>query len=80
VVAAVLGLGLMVPAAPGGLGTYELAGVAGLKLIGVDASSALALTLAIHAWVFITSVGLGLCLLALGGVRLAQLGEGPQGA
>ena len=65
-VSAVLALGLMVPAGPGGLGTYELAGVAGLKVVGVDPSSALALTLVIHAWAFITNVGLGLCLLALG--------------
>src|SRR5262249_30307884 len=65
-VSAVLGLGRMVPAGPGGLGTYELAGVAGLKVVGVDPSSALALTLVIHAWAFITNVGLGLCLLALG--------------
>jgi len=75
VVSAVLGLSLMVPAAPGGLGTYELAGVAGLQLVGVDANSALALTLAIHAWVFITNVALGLSLLAFHGVRPAQLGE-----
>jgi uncharacterized protein (TIRG00374 family) len=73
VVSAVLGLGLMVPAAPGGLGTYELAGVAGLQLIGVDASSAAALTVVIHAWVFITNVGVGLFLLACGGMRLAQI-------
>src|SRR5262249_51653591 len=65
-VSAVLALGLMVPAGPGGLGTYELAGVAGLKVVGVDPSSALALTLVIHAWAFITNVGLGLCLLACG--------------
>jgi uncharacterized protein (TIRG00374 family) len=80
VVSAVLGLGLMVPAAPGGLGTYELAGVAGLTLVGVDASSALALTLVIHAWVFITGVGLGLSLLALRGTRLAQLRESLEAA
>jgi len=63
----------MVPAAPGGLGTYELAGVAALRLIGVDAGNALALTLVIHAWVFLTSVGLGLCLLAHRGIRLTQI-------
>src|SRR5262249_53890708 len=73
-VSAVLALGLMVPAGPGGLGTYELAGVAGLKVVGVDPSSALALTLVIHAWAFITNVGLGLCLLACG-VRPARIGN-----
>jgi len=73
-VSAVLALGLMVPAGPGGLGTYELAGVAGLKVIGVDPGSALALTLVIHAWAFITNVGLGLCLLACG-VPVARIGD-----
>src|SRR5262249_62373126 len=79
VVSAVLGLGLMVPAAPGGLGTYELAGVAGLQLIGVDASSAAALTLVIHAWVFVTNVGGGLFLLACGGMPAAGIRGSPAG-
>jgi glycosyltransferase 2 family protein len=74
-VSAVLALGLMVPGAPGGFGTYEVAGVAGMQLVGVDASSALALTLVIHAWAFITNVGLGLCLVAAG-QRLPLVGEG----
>ena len=60
VVSAVLGLGLMIPAAPGGLGTYELSGVAALQLVNVDSGPALALTLAIHAWVFVTNTALGL--------------------
>jgi uncharacterized protein (TIRG00374 family) len=73
VVSAVLGLGLMIPAAPGGLGTYELAGVAAFQLVGVDASSGLTLTLVIHAWVFVTNVALGLALLASSGMRIGQL-------
>jgi glycosyltransferase 2 family protein len=76
VVSAVLGLGLMVPAAPGGLGTYELAGVAAFQLVGVAASSALALTVVIHAWVYLTNISLGLGFLAFRGMRLAQLKEG----
>jgi glycosyltransferase 2 family protein len=71
--AAVLGLGLMIPAAPGGLGTYELFGTETFKLAGIAASSALALTIAIHAWVFVTNIALGICLLALKGISLAQL-------
>jgi uncharacterized protein (TIRG00374 family) len=70
---AVLGLGLMIPAAPGGLGTYELFGTEAFKLVGLEASSALALTVVIHAWVFVANVAIGLCLLAVSGLSLAQL-------
>jgi uncharacterized protein (TIRG00374 family) len=80
VVSAVLGLGLMIPAAPGGLGTYELAGVAAFQLVGVDASSGLTLTLVIHAWVFGTNVALGLALLAASGLRLGELRTPLRGA
>ncbi len=73
VASAVLGLGLMIPAAPGGLGTYELFGTEAFKLAGVAAGSALALTVVIHAWVFVANVALGICLLAIKGVSLAQL-------
>jgi uncharacterized protein (TIRG00374 family) len=73
VASAVLGLGLMIPAAPGGLGTYELFGTEAFKLAGIAASSALALTLVIHAWVFVANVAVGVCLLAIKGISLAQL-------
>jgi len=81
VASAVLGLGLMIPAAPGGLGTYELFGTEAFKLAGIAASSALALTLAIHAWVFLANITLGIGFLAVKGISLAQLsnrlGEDP---
>jgi hypothetical protein len=73
VASAVLGLGLMIPAAPGGLGTYELFGTEAFKLTGIAASSALALTVVIHAWVFVANIALGICLLAVKGISLAQL-------
>jgi uncharacterized protein (TIRG00374 family) len=73
VVSAVLGLGLMVPAAPGGLGTYELAGVAAFQLVGIPPSSGLAVTVVIHAWVFLTNTAFGLALLAARGLRLTGL-------
>ncbi|MGH9496440.1 MAG: lysylphosphatidylglycerol synthase transmembrane domain-containing protein [Candidatus Sulfotelmatobacter sp.] len=73
VASAILGLGLMIPAAPGGLGTYELFGTEAFKLAGIAADSALALTVVIHAWVFVTNVALGLCLLAVKGISLTQL-------
>ncbi len=73
VASAILGLGLMIPAAPGGLGTYELFGTEAFKLAGIAASSALALTVVIHAWVFAANIVEGICLLAIKGISLAQL-------
>ena len=73
VASAILGLGLMIPAAPGGLGTYELFGTEAFKIVGIPASSALALTLIIHAWVFVANVLAGLVLLGLKGLSVAQL-------
>jgi len=80
VASAVLGLGLMIPAAPGGLGTYELFGTEAFKLAGLAASSALALTVVIHAWVFVANIALGICLLGLKGISLAQLRHRLEGA
>jgi len=73
VASAVLGLGFMIPAAPGGLGTYELFGTEAFKIAGLTASSALALTVVIHAWVFVANVLAGLALLGVKGLSLAQL-------
>jgi glycosyltransferase 2 family protein len=73
VASAVLGLGLMIPAAPGGLGTYELFGTEAFQLTGLAASSALALTVVIHAWVFIANIVVGICLLAVKGISMSQL-------
>lgn len=73
VVSAVLGLGLMIPAAPGGFGTYELFGTEAFRLVGLTASAGLALTIVIHAWVFLANIFLGLCLLGIKGIRLMEL-------
>ena len=73
VASAILGLGFMIPAAPGGLGTYELFGTEAFKFAGVAVSSALALTVVIHAWVFIANVLAGMALLGVKGLSLAQL-------
>ncbi len=73
VASAVLGLGLMIPAAPGGLGTYELFGTEAFKLAGIAASGALALTVVIHAWVFVANIVAGIFLLAVKGISLGQL-------
>lgn len=73
VATAVLGLGLMIPAAPGGLGTYELFGTEAFQLAGIAASRALALTVVIHAWVYLANIAFGILLLAIKGLSLAQL-------
>jgi hypothetical protein len=73
VASAILGLGLMIPAAPGGLGTYELFGTEAFKLAGIAAASALALTVVIHAWVFVANIAIGLLMLAIKGISLSQL-------
>ncbi len=73
VATAVLGLGLMIPAAPGGLGTYELFGTEAFKLAGIVASSGLAVTVVIHAWVFVANIAAGIFLLAVKGMSLTQL-------
>jgi glycosyltransferase 2 family protein len=73
VASAILGLGLMIPAAPGGIGTYELFGTEAFGLAGIAASSGLALTVAIHAWVFVANVAIGVLMLGVRGITLAQL-------
>jgi glycosyltransferase 2 family protein len=73
VASAILGLGLMIPGAPGGLGTYELFGTEAFRLAGIAASRALALTVVIHAWVYVANIVIGILLLAFKGVSLAQL-------
>jgi uncharacterized membrane protein YbhN (UPF0104 family) len=61
-VCAVLGLALMIPAAPGALGTYEFFSSAALALAGVGVATGLALTLVLHAWVLLaTSITGFLC-------------------
>jgi hypothetical protein len=73
VASSILGLGFMIPAAPGGLGTYELFGTEAFKLAGIPASGALALTVVIHAWIFFANVLAGFLLLGVKGTNLAQL-------
>lgn len=71
--AAILGLGLMIPAAPGAVGTYEFFGSAALRLVGVAAAPALALTLLLHAWVLVFNTAVGLVAMAVGGVGFSSL-------
>jgi uncharacterized protein (TIRG00374 family) len=76
VVSAVLGLGLMIPAAPGSIGTYEFFSVAALRLFGIESGRALALTLLMHTWSFVVVTGLGLAGLWISGINFSQLIRG----
>lgn len=73
VVAAVLGLGLMIPAGPASIGTYEFFVVAAMGLAGIASGSALAYAVLLHAWVFVTTSVVGLACLAWAGLNLKQL-------
>ena len=77
VVSAFLGLGGMIlPAAPGSIGTYEFFSITALRLFGIDSESALALTLVMHAWSFIATTLLGLIGLGMSGMSFSQLLRG----
>ncbi len=69
----VLGLGLIIPAAPGYIGTYEALVVAVLDVFGVGADAALALALLMHAWLLCSTTVLGMAALSMEGLSLAQL-------
>ena len=73
VVAAVLGLGLMIPAGPASIGTYEFFVVAAMGLAGIASGSALAYAVLLHAWVFVTTSIVGLACLAWAGLTAQQL-------
>ena len=61
----VLSLSFIIPAAPGGVGTYEFFGVMALTPFGLDHTQAVGVALVLHAVVYLTSTTLGLvCLWA----------------
>jgi uncharacterized protein (TIRG00374 family) len=55
IVCAVVGLALMIPAAPGALGTYEFFSASAMAIAGLGAATGLALTLILHAWVLLAT-------------------------
>jgi uncharacterized protein (TIRG00374 family) len=72
-VSAVVGLSLMIPAGPGFIGTYEAFSVAALRLLGVEFTSAMALTVLMHAWSLTAAMILGAGGLGLCGINFAWL-------
>jgi len=66
----VINLGIMVPSAPGYVGTFEGAGVSALAPFGVAPERALALAIVSHAVQWLLVTGLGVALLARAGLSL----------
>ncbi|MEK6302803.1 MAG: lysylphosphatidylglycerol synthase transmembrane domain-containing protein [Acidobacteriota bacterium] len=69
----VLSLSFILPAAPGGVGTYEFFVVAAMASFGLDSSRAIGLALVLHAIMYITSGILGLTCLWSESLSLREL-------
>jgi uncharacterized protein (TIRG00374 family) len=67
-----INLGIMIPAAPGGLGPYEAAGIFALGAFGVNETAAAGVALSAHAMQYLLITGLGLIFIWREGVSLAQ--------
>jgi hypothetical protein len=61
---AMLGLGAVIPAAPGGLGTYEFLAVSALGAFAVEPARALGFAVLLHLVTYGTSTGLGVACMA----------------
>lgn len=71
VLASASALGLAIPAAPSGLGTFHASVISGSLLLGRSAAEGLVLAVALHATLFVAWGGAGLVALALAGARAA---------
>ncbi len=67
----IINLGIMIPAAPGGLGPYEAAGVFALSTLAVDPTLAASVALGAHAVQYVMITGLGIGFAWRAGVALA---------
>ncbi len=72
---ALINLGIMIPAAPGGLGPYEAAGVFALGTLQVDETAAASIALASHSMQYLLITGLGIILAWREGLLLIQTRE-----
>ncbi len=70
-----INLGVMIPAAPGGLGPFEAAAVFALSTFGVGGTAAASVALAAHAMQYLLITGLGLVFIWREGISLAQTRE-----
>jgi uncharacterized protein (TIRG00374 family) len=69
----VVNLGIMVPSAPGYVGTFEGAGIAALAPYGMPTESALAVAIVAHGVQWLLVTGIGLALLARTGLSLRRV-------
>lgn len=69
---ALVNLGIMIPAAPGGLGPYEAAGVFALGTFQVNETLAAGIALAAHSMQYLLVTGLGIFLAWREGISLLQ--------
>ncbi len=70
-----INLGIMIPAAPGGLGPFEAAGVFALGAFAVDPTTAASAALGAHALQYLLITGLGLVFVWREGISLAVTTE-----
>ncbi len=68
-------LGIMIPAAPGGVGPFEAAGIFALGSFGVNETLAASVALGSHAVQYLLITGLGLFFVWHAGMSLAQASE-----
>lgn len=73
VMMALVNLGIMIPAAPGGLGPYEAAGVFALGTFQVNETLAASIALAAHSLQYLLITGLGIFLAWREGISLLQI-------
>ena len=69
----VVNLGIMVPSAPGYVGTFEGAGIAALAPYGMPTETALAVAIVAHGVQWLLVTGIGLALLARTGLSLRRV-------
>ena len=77
-VLSILNLGILIPAAPGYVGSFEFFGAASLALYGVGETVAKSFAISAHAVQFIPVTVMGLIFLSREGLRLGTLMRGSQ--
>ncbi len=70
-----INLGIMIPAAPGGLGPFEAAGVFALSAFGISETSAASVAIGSHTMQFLLITSLGLLFFWREGISLTQARE-----
>ncbi len=70
-----LSIGIMIPSAPGFVGTVQYCCVIGLAIFGVTKAQALSFSIIYHASVFIPVTAIGLVYLFLEGLSLVEIGR-----